>query len=52
METVRIYRLTNLRPRCRSQLYAAQKEAAQVWILCRDMLPVFSPAAHPLATGA
>jgi putative transposase len=37
METVRIYRLTGLRPRCQSQLYAAQREAAQVWTLCRDL---------------
>ena len=37
METVRIYRLTGLRPRYRAQLYAAQMEAAQVWTLCRDM---------------
>jgi putative transposase len=37
METVRIYRLTGLRPRYRARLRAAQMEAAQVWTLCRDM---------------
>ncbi|MGO8948154.1 MAG: transposase, partial [Ktedonobacterales bacterium] len=37
METVRIYRLTGLRPRCRARLRTAQREAAQVWTLCRDM---------------
>ena len=30
METVRIYRLTGLRPRYRTQLRAAQMEAVQV----------------------
>ncbi len=37
METVRIYSLTGLRPRCRARLRAAQMEAAQVWTLCRDL---------------
>ena len=37
METVRIFRLTGLRPRCRARLQAAQMEAAQVWTLCRDL---------------
>ncbi|MGO8950551.1 MAG: hypothetical protein ACLQUY_23415 [Ktedonobacterales bacterium] len=37
METVRIYRLTGLRPRCRARLRAAQQEAAGVWTLCRDL---------------
>jgi putative transposase len=37
METVRIYQLTGLRPRYRSRLRAAQLEAAQVWMLCRDL---------------
>ena len=37
METVRIYRLTGLRPRYQARLCAAQMEAAQVWTLCRDM---------------
>ncbi len=37
METVRIYRLTGLRPRCRARLRAAQMEAAGVWTLCRDL---------------
>ena len=37
METVRIYRLTGLRPRYRAQLYAVQREAAGVWMLCRDL---------------
>ena len=37
METVRIYRLTGLRPRYRARLRAAQMEAAQVWMLCRDL---------------
>ncbi len=37
METVRIYRLTGLRPRYQARLCAAQMEAAQVWTLCRDL---------------
>ncbi|MGO8950168.1 MAG: hypothetical protein ACLQUY_21430 [Ktedonobacterales bacterium] len=37
METVRIYRLTGLRPRYQARLRAAQREAAQVWTLCRDL---------------
>jgi hypothetical protein len=37
METVRIYRLTDLRPRYRARLRAAQREAAGVWTLCRDL---------------
>ena len=37
METVQIYRLTGLRPRCQARLRAAQMEAAQVWTLCRDL---------------
>ena len=37
METVRIYRLTGLRPRYRARLRTAQMEAAKVWTLCRDM---------------
>jgi putative transposase len=37
METVRIYRLTDLRPGYRARLRAAQMEAAQVWTLCRDL---------------
>ncbi len=37
METVRIYRLTGLRPQCRARLRAAQMEAARVWTLCRDL---------------
>lgn len=37
METVRIYRLTSLRPRYRARLRAAQMEAAAVWTLCRDL---------------
>ena len=36
METVRIYRLTGLRPRYQARLRAAQMEAARVWMLCRD----------------
>ena len=37
METVRIYRLMGLRPGCRARLRTAQVEAAQVWMLCRDL---------------
>jgi putative transposase len=37
METVRIYRLTGLRPRYQARLRAAQMEAARVWTLCRDL---------------
>ena len=37
METVRIYRLTGLRPRYQAHLRAAQMEAARVWTLCRDL---------------
>ncbi len=37
METVRIYRLAGLRPRYRARLRDAQMEAAQVWMLCRDL---------------
>jgi putative transposase len=37
METVRIYRLTGLRPSMQTRLRAARMEAAQVWSLCRNM---------------
>ena len=37
MEPVRIYRLTGVRLRYWAWLRAAQMEAAQVWILCRDL---------------
>jgi putative transposase len=37
METVHIYRLTELHPRSWTQLRAAQMEAARVWTLCRDL---------------
>jgi len=37
METVRIYRLTGLRPSLRARLRDAQMEAARVWTLCRDI---------------
>jgi putative transposase len=37
METVRIYRLTGLRPRYQARLRAAHLEAARVWMLCRDV---------------
>ena len=37
METVRIYRLVGLRPRCQARLRAAQMEAARVWMCCRDL---------------
>lgn len=37
METVRIIRLEPLRPRVRERLRQAQREAARVWMLCRDL---------------
>jgi putative transposase len=37
METVRIYRLSNLRPKTLARLREAQMEAARVWMLCRDL---------------
>jgi putative transposase len=37
METVRIYPLVNLSPSLRRRLYAAQHEAARVWMMCRDL---------------
>src|SRR5262249_3121830 len=37
LETVHIYRLPDLRPSYRARLQAAQREAAQVWTLCRDL---------------
>jgi putative transposase len=37
METVRIYRLTGLRPQYLARLRAAQMEAARVWMRCRDL---------------
>ncbi len=37
METVRIYRLSGLRPSFRTRLREAQMEAARVWTLCRDL---------------
>ncbi|MGO8947179.1 MAG: RNA-guided endonuclease InsQ/TnpB family protein [Ktedonobacterales bacterium] len=37
METVSIYPLTTLRPSLRRRLYQAQREAARVWTMCRDL---------------
>lgn len=37
METVRIYRLDGLSASVKKQLNAAQREAARVWLLCRDL---------------
>jgi putative transposase len=37
MKTVRIYRLDNLPPSLSHRLYEAQREAARVWNLCRDI---------------
>lgn len=37
METVRIYRLATLRTGYRTRLREAQREAARVWTLCRDL---------------
>jgi len=37
METVRIYRLGGLAPSTRQRLQAAQREAARVWNLCREL---------------
>ena len=37
MESVRISRVAGLRPRYRARLRAAQRDVAQVWMLCRDI---------------
>jgi putative transposase len=37
METVHIYPLPTLRPSLRRRLYQAQREAARVWTVCRDL---------------
>ncbi len=37
METVRIYRLNGLAPSTRERLRAAQREAARVWNVCREL---------------
>ncbi|HEY7127938.1 MAG TPA: transposase [Ktedonobacterales bacterium] len=37
METTRIYYLDHLRPCLKTRLRQAQMEAAQVWMLCRDL---------------
>jgi putative transposase len=37
METVRIYRLANLRPLVSRRLKEAQEEASRVWMACRDL---------------
>ncbi len=37
METVHIYPLTTLSPSLQRRLYAAQREAARVWTVCRDL---------------
>jgi putative transposase len=37
METVYIYPLATLRPSLRRSLYEAQREAARVWTICRDL---------------